>query len=169
MSPWNHAWTFANTADVRDEPRSEEIAQLLHGGGELKSHGVLVGPRRHRPATVGPQRLRVPRLLLFRFSRRLLCDPTSNDPVQFGHVVPKSAPHPVVVDAVVGVVDDDAHSLDLGPRELARPRDKILRELGRDVTDPPDSQVDGLLPDRIVTGTEATRGDHIDPDAEKVV
>ena len=64
-------------------------------------------------------------------------DPPTDDPVQLGDIVPRCAPDPLVVDAVICVVNDDPHALDLGPGQLARAGDELARQLCRDVAETP--------------------------------
>jgi hypothetical protein len=58
-------------------------------------------------------------------------------------IVSKSAPHSLVVDGVVCVIDDDPHAFGLGPGQLARSGNKVVRKLSSDVTDSSDYRLTG--------------------------
>jgi hypothetical protein len=60
---------------------------------------------------------------------QLSFNPASDDSMELWDIVSKSAPHSLVVDGVVRVIDDDSHTFDLGPRQLARSGNKVVWKL----------------------------------------
>ena len=52
------------------------------------------------------------------------------------NVIAQRPPNALIVDAVVGVVNDDAHTFDLCPWELSGASNQLGRQLRRHIADP---------------------------------